>query len=584
MVMALGERKGELWDAVRDYRKVLYTVLLVSAILNVLLLGGSIYMMMVYDSVLPSHSVPTLIGLLGLVLLVYLFQAFFENLRSGMLADVANSVDHQLSRRVQGAMSQLALSGQRLPGDGLGPMRDLEQVRSFMAGGMATMIDLPWIVFFLAILFALHVWLGVTTLIGAIILFSLTLVTNRVMKEPTAQLSQLSSVRNSMAESNLRHVELLTALGMRDRMHSRWEGFNRYYVAAQNSLARSAGTLGGVSKILRLALQSIILSVGALLVIDGKASGGVIFASSILSSRALAPVDQAIANWKNFAGARLGWSRLNELLSRVKPETEILTRLPAPHRKFEVEQLVVAPPGSQRATVNGVQFALKAGDALGIIGPSGAGKSSLGRAMIGTWRPARGAVRLDGATLDQWQSESLGQHIGYLPQTVELLDGTIAENIARFDPNGRSDAVIAAAKSAAVHDLITSFPNGYDTRVGVDGESLSAGQRQRVGLARALYGDPFFVLLDEPNSNLDAEGESALEQAITSVRDRHGIVVVISHRPNVLDQVTHVLLLRDGRMEAFGPAAEILARFAKKPRPLGHDDIAAPVGAAMGNA
>ena len=580
--MALGERDGELWDAVRNYKKVFFIVLLVSAVLNVLLLGGSIYMMMVYDSVLPSHSIITLFCLLAMVMLVYVFQCFFENMRTGMLADVANAVDQQLCRRVQNAISQLALSGQRLAGDGLTPMRDLEQIRTFMSSGVATMIDLPWILFFLAVLFALHWTLGVATLIGAILLFSLTLVTNRIMKEPTAQVSQLSSYRNSMAETNLRHVELLTALGMRDRMQDRWESLNRHYVSEQNKLTRSAGVLGGISKIGRMALQSIILTVGALLVIDGKASGGIIFASSILSGRALAPVDQAIANWRNFLGARLGWQRLTELLNRVMPETEIYTRLPAPVEKLEVEQLVVAPPGTQKIIVNGVQFSLKAGDACGIIGPSGAGKSTLARAIIGLWTPAHGSVRLDGGTLDQWEIAHRGEFIGYLPQAVELLDGTIAENIARFDPT--SEAVIAAAKAAAVHDLITSFSNGYDSRVGMDGESLSAGQRQRIGLARALYGNPFFVLLDEPNSNLDADGEKALELAIASVRARKSIVIVISHRPNVLRKVSHILVLREGRMEAFGPAEDILARLQPKPKLPPTQSPPAPISQPVGNA
>ena len=582
--MALGERDGELWDAVRNYKKVFFIVLLVSAVLNVLLLGGSIYMMMVYDSVLPSHSIITLFCLLAMVMLVYVFQCFFENMRTGMLADVANAVDQQLCRRVQNAISQLALSGQRLAGDGLTPMRDLEQIRTFMSSGVATMIDLPWILFFLAVLFALHWTLGVATLIGAILLFSLTLVTNRIMKEPTAQVSQLSSYRNSMAETNLRHVELLTALGMRDRMQDRWESLNRHYVSEQNKLTRSAGVLGGISKIGRMALQSIILTVGALLVIDGKASGGIIFASSILSGRALAPVDQAIANWRNFLGARLGWQRLTELLNRVMPETEIYTRLPAPVEKLEVEQLVVAPPGTQKIIVNGVQFSLKAGDACGIIGPSGAGKSTLARAIIGLWTPAHGSVRLDGGTLDQWEIAHRGEFIGYLPQAVELLDGTIAENIARFDPNATSEAVIAAAKAAAVHDLITSFSNGYDSRVGMDGEALSAGQRQRIGLARALYGNPFFVLLDEPNSNLDADGEKALELAIASVRARKSIVIVISHRPNVLRKVSHILVLREGRMEAFGPAEDILARLQPKPKLPPTQSPPAPISQPVGNA
>ena len=580
--MSGGGRDGELWDVVRDYRQVFIVVLSVSAILNVLLLGGSLYMMMVYDSVLPSRSIPTLIGLAILVMIVYAFQGFFENMRAGMLADVANAVEQKLSGRVQGAISQLALAGQKLPGDGLGPMRDLENVRAFLASGAVGMIDLPWILFFLGVLFALHVWLGVTTLVGAVVLFSLTLITNRVMKQPAEQLSQLSAHRNGAAETNLRHVELLTALGMRNRMQQRWGRSNSAYAAAQNKLARSGAALGGLSKMLRLALQSLILTVGALLVLDDKASGGVIFASSILSARALAPVDQAIVNWKGFISARIGWLTLSEMLKRVPAPQPVSLRLPRPERRLEVEKLVVAPPGSRQMTVNGATFQLSAGDACAVIGPSGAGKSSLGRALIGAWRPARGTIRFDGASLDQWDPEHFGEWVGYLPQSVELLDGTIAQNIARFDPDATSEGVLAAAKAAAVHDLITGLPQGYETRVGTDGEALSGGQRQRIGLARALYGDPFFILLDEPNSNLDGEGEAALAAAIASVRKRGGILVVISHRADILGRVSHIMLLRGGRMEAFGPAAEIMARLRQKPKKLAQENVVAMQGAGAG--
>ena len=580
--MSGGGRDGELWDVVRDYRQVFIVVLCVSAILNVLLLGGSLYMMMVYDSVLPSRSIPTLVGLAILVMIVYAFQGFFENMRAGMLADVANAVEQKLSGRVQGAISQLALAGQKLPGDGLGPMRDLENVRAFLSSGAVAMIDLPWILFFLGVLFALHVWLGVTTLVGAVVLFSLTLITNRVMKQPAEQLSQLSAHRNGAAETNLRHVELLTALGMRNRMQQRWGRSNSAYAAAQNKLARSGAALGGLSKMLRLALQSLILTVGALLVLDDKASGGVIFASSILSARALAPVDQAIVNWKGFISARIGWLTLSEMLKRVPAPQPVSLRLPRPERRLEVEKLVVAPPGSRQMTVNGATFQLSAGDACAVIGPSGAGKSSLGRALIGAWRPARGTIRFDGASLDQWDPEHFGEWGGYLPQSVELLDGTIAQNIARFDPDATSEGVLAAAKAAAVHDLITGLPQGYETRVGTDGEALSGGQRQRIGLARALYGDPFFILLDEPNSNLDGEGEAALAAAIASVRKRGGILVVISHRADILGRVSHIMLLRGGRMEAFGPAAEIMARLRQKPKKLAQENVVAMQGAGAG--
>ncbi|WP_267432674.1 type I secretion system permease/ATPase [Sphingomonas sp. GM_Shp_1] len=556
--------------ALRRFRSVFGMIVAVSAILNILLLAGSIYMMMVYDSVLPGRSIPTLVGLLIMVTLAYAFQGLFENLRAGLLSDVGNGLDRALSRRVQGAMGQMSLDGRVTQGDGLGPMRDLDQVRSFISGtGLATMIDLPWILFFLGVLFMLHVWLGVTTLIGALILLALTLVTNRVMKKPSSDLHQMSSVRNAMAESNMRHVELFAALGMRERMRDRWERVNNQYVTLSNRVSRESAKLGGVSKVLRLLLQSVILSVGALLVINGKASGGVIFASSILSGRALAPVDQAIANWRNLVGARQGWARLKQLFSRVPVADPGMTRLPAPHQSLLVENLVVGPPGTQRTTLHGVQFRLNPGDALGLIGPSGAGKTTLGRALIGLWPPQAGAVRLDGAALDQWWPDDLGRSLGYLPQSVELVGGTIAQNIARFDPEATSEAIIAAARDAGVHALITSLPAGYDTQIGEDGRELSAGQRQRIGLARALYGDPFLIVLDEPNSNLDAEGEAALAAAIGSIRQRGGIVVVIAHRPSVLGQVNKIMYLRDGRIELFGPSDQVMEHLTRAALPNG---------------
>lgn len=559
-------RSGVLWEAATDYKRVFIAVFAASAVLNVLLLGGSFYMMLIYDSVLPSRSIPTLFGLLILLGCVYLFQGYFETLRAGMLADVANALDRRLSRRVQDAISQLRLHGNRSLGDGLIPMRDLEQVRAFLSGGVATLIDLPWIVFFIAVLFALHFWLGMTTLVGAAVIFSLTILTNRTMSQPSSQVAQLAARRNGAAESNLRQVELLAALGMRERMQERFEAINRRYTATQNALNRTATAFTGLSKILRLALQSIILTVGALLVIDDRASGGVIFAASILSGRALAPVDQAIGNWKNMIAARNGWQRLTELLDKVKPLAEVATTLPPPVGRLEVEALFVGAPGSQVPIVNGVRFALSAGDACGVIGPSGAGKSTLGKALVGIWPALRGHVRLDGGALDQWSESVRGRFLGYLPQTVELLEGTVAENISRFDPDRDSDpqavssTVIAAARSAGVHDLITRLPQGYDTPVGPGGDTLPGGQRQRIGLARALYGDPFLVVLDEPNSNLDVEGDEALEHAVMAIRARGGIAIIISHRPGIVERTSHAMIMRDGQIAAFGPTPEVLAK------------------------
>ena len=575
-----GRAQTELGAAVARYRSAFVTVAMLSCVLNVLLLAGSIYMMLVYDSVLPSHSIPTLFGLMLMVLAAYAFQGLFDAMRTGILGDVAAALDAQLSRRVQSAMSDLALRGAKPGGDGLAPMRHLDQVRGFLAGsGPATLIDLPWIVFFLGILFLLHVWLGVTALAGAAVLIGLTFLIDRSTRDPVAALSRSASIRDGMAESNLRHVEVLTALGMRTRRANRWEAVNAGHRAAQNELARATGRLGGASKVFRMFLQSLILTVGVLLVIDGKASGGVIFAASILAGRALAPVDQAIANWRAFAGARLGWHRLNELLAQVPETPAAMTMLPRPSDKLVVSQLAVAPPGTQRVTVSHADFQLAAGSALAIIGPSAAGKTSLGRALIGVWRPLRGSVRLDGAMLDQWHPDALGAFVGYLPQTVELIEGSVADNIARFDPDRDSAAVIAAARIAGVHEMIVHLPQGYDTPVGADGSALSAGQRQRIGLARALYQDPFLVLLDEPNSNLDAAGEAALGEAVAAIRARGGIVVLIAHRPSALEQVDFVLFMRDGRMEMFGPRDEVLAKITRKP--LSVRQRAAPEEAAL---
>ena len=561
-----GSRLGE---AIARYRTAFITVAVLSGVLNVLLLGGSIYMMLVYDSVLPSHSLPTLFSLLAMIVVVYLFQALFDATRTRILADVGGALDRELAPEVQRVISDNALRGGKQFGDGLIPMRDLDQIRAFLSGGgPAALIDLPWIIFFLGILFLLHVWLGVTALIGALILIALTVITDRRTKEPIGQLSQISAVRSGMAESNVRHAEILTALGMRNRLRERWLDVNGVFLAANDKLSRTTGFLGGISKIFRLLLQSLILTVGALLVIDGKASGGVIFASSILAGRTLAPVDAAIANWRGFAQAKLGWRRLNELLLRTPDAGAITTVLPRPKAELAVQQLVVAPPGTQRITVQNADFTLKAGEALGIVGPSAAGKTSLGRALIGVWKPARGTVRLDGAALDQWHPDTLGEYIGYLPQTVELLEGTVAENIARFDPEPDSAAVISAAETAGVHEMVVNLPQGYDTPVGADGSQLSAGQRQRIGLARALYREPFLVLLDEPNSNLDAAGEVALERAVASIRERGGIAILIAHRPSALAQVSHVCFMRDGRIEAFGPRDEVLEKITAKPVPL----------------
>jgi ATP-binding cassette subfamily C protein len=339
-------------------------------------------------------------------------------------------------------------------------------------------------------------------------------------------------------------------------------------MANQARASDVAGGLGSIVRVLRMMLQSAVLGVGAYLVINQEASAGIIIASSILAGRALAPVDLAIANWKGFVAARQSWARLGKLLGAIKDPPEAL-KLPAPRSQLSVEAASVAPPGAQKLVVVDSNFSIKSGTGLGIIGPSASGKSSLARMLVGVWQPARGAIRLDGAELGQWNAAERGRYIGYLPQDVELIAGSVAENIARFDPQTSDEAVIAAAKAAGVHELIVGLPQGYETQVGDNGSLLSAGQQQRVALARALYGDPFLVVLDEPNSNLDAEGEEALTKAILGVRSRGGIAVVIAHRPSALAGVDMVLVLARGRQQAFGPKEEVLAKVLRRePTPL----------------
>lgn len=551
---------GELAGSIRRMRAALVLLAGLGTVLNFLLLGGSIYMMLIYDSVLPSRSLPTLFSLLALVFIVYCFQAAFEILRSRILSDMAARLTGEFSPRVKEAVSFMALRGVPAGGDGLAPIRDLDAIRLFLSGpGPAAFMDMPWVLFFLGVLTLLHPWLGFTTLVGALALLALTAASARRSRGPNDTVIRLTGTRYSMADEARRHVEAIRALGMQQNLGRRWSALDRELVTAQDRLSDTIAVAGGIARAFRMFLQALVLSVGALLVIAGNASGGVIFASSILAARALAPIDQVVAQWKSFAAARSAWERLESVLGTVPAQSAKVLRLPPPVTGLSVEGLYAAPPNRKSFTVEGVDFSLSAGDALGIVGMSAAGKSSLVRTILGLWNPARGAIRLDGADILQWDPEELGRHFGYVPQTVELLPGSIAENIARFSNPVDSKRVLDAAKTAGVHEMIVRLPQGYDTQVGQDGQELSAGQRQRIALARALFGDPFLVVLDEPNSNLDAAGEAALDTAIQAVRKRRGIVIVVAHRRAAIATVSHVLVMRAGRMERFGKREEVLA-------------------------
>ncbi|MEO0461522.1 MAG: type I secretion system permease/ATPase [Pseudomonadota bacterium] len=555
-----------LRDALMRSKSALITVAWLSAVINILLLGGPIYMLLIYDSVMPSGSTATLFGLLAMIAVVYLFQGLFDLLRTRILADVAAGLDARLTGRVYRAISALALGARQEGDDGLTPMRDLDSVRTFLGSpGPGALMDLPWLFLFLGLLTMLHVWLGVTALVGALVLVGLTFLNDRLSQKPSQDVARARSNRSKLAQDNRRHVESIRALGMGERMYDRWHAASAELSVAQDKMTQSGGLISGVSRIFRMFLQSFVLTVGALLYLAGEASGGIVFASSILAARALAPIDQAIAHWAGFTAARQAWARLSRLFNALPEDAAQSTQLPAPEKDLRVEQLALAPPGVKAPTVLGVDFTLQAGDALGIIGPSAAGKTTLARALVGLWAPLSGAVRLDGASLDQWEPDALGRHLGYLPQQVELFDGTIAENIARFEPMPQSEDIIRAARAGGVHDMILALPGGYDTVLGPGGMQLSAGQCQRIGLARALYRDPFMIVLDEPNSNLDGEGEGALDRAVAEARQRGAILALVAHRPSALRQVNKVLVLQNGRMTSFGDRDEILAKLSSAP-------------------
>lgn len=556
--------RGELANALRGCRTAIIAIAVASALINVLYLTGSFYMLEVYDRVLPSRSVPTLVGLSILALVLFSFQGFLDLLRSRILVRIGRSLGQSLSSRVYQSVARLALIA-RGPGDGLQPLRDLDQIRNFLSSpGPLALLDLPWMPFYLGICFVFHVWIGVAALIGAIVLVSLTLLTEIFSREPTKVATTFAQQRNVLAEASRRNAEVVQAMGMGPQITSMWSDVNLKYLDSQQRASDVTGGFGALSKVMRMALQSAVLGVGAYLVILQEASAGIIIAGSILSGRALAPVDLAIANWRNFIAFRQSWRRMNELLVKLPPEKEQMD-LPRPASNYTVESVSVTPPGDRRLIVQDVAFRLEKGNGLGIIGPSASGKSCLARALVGVWPPVRGTIRLDGAALDQWTPTTLGRHVGYLPQDVELLAGTVAQNIARLEEEPNSEKVIAAARAAGVHDLILRLPDGYETEIGESGASLSAGQRQRIALARALYGDPFLVVLDEPNSNLDAEGEEALTQAILGIRARGGIVIVIAHRPSALAGVDLLMVMAGGRLQMLGPKEEVLAKMVRRP-------------------
>ncbi|WP_262517674.1 type I secretion system permease/ATPase [Agrobacterium tumefaciens] len=552
-------RRPSVAAALRVTRGAFASVAVLSAFTNILMLTGPLFMMQVYDRVLSSRSVPTLVALSMLAIALYLFLGILELIRSRILSRIGERIEEQLGGPTFDAVMLLPLrmSKKEVAGQ---PVRDLEQIRQFMSGpGPVAICDMPWLPLYVGILFLFHAYLGWLAIAGATLLIVLTLCSDAVLRDPTRRVASLSSARADYIEAGRRNAEALHAMGMKSAYALKWHETNTAYVEMQRRANDATTSFSTFSKIFRLALQSAVLALGAWLAIKQLASPGAMIASSILTSRALAPIEQAIGQWRGFVNFRQAKGRLSQLLEKIGTDQEKMA-LPAPSKTLSVSGVSVLAPGNQSPTVRDVTFSLSAGQALGIIGPSGSGKSTLVRALVGIWPSARGTVRLDGAELDQWHPEALGPSIGYLPQGVELFDGTIAENIGRFSGSAGPSDIIEAAKLADVHDLILSMPEGYDTRIGNSGAALSAGQRQRIGLARALFGKPFLIVLDEPNASLDAEGEVALTNAIAMARQRGAVVVIVAHRPNALSAVDNVLVLAQGAMVTFGPRDEVLRK------------------------
>lgn len=559
-------QRSELGAAMRTCRNAFIGVGLMSCMVNVLYLTGSIFMLEIYDRVLPSRSISTLVGLTVLAGGLYIGLGILDFIRGRILVRIGTAFDEALSERVFGAVVRLPLVSN--DNEGVQPLRDLDNIRSFLSGpGPGALFDLPWLPVYLAICFLFHTLIGVTALVGAVILVALTVLTEILTSMRSREALGLAIHRSDIASASRRNAEVMRAMGMSGNVMRQWTEVNKRYLDNNQRTSDVTGGLGAVAKVSRMALQSAVLGVGAYLVIYQQATAGIIIAGSILSARALAPIDLAIANWKSFVAARQSWHRLNRLLA-VLPQEAVPTLLDAPERRLLVQNVSIIPPGNQKVVVHDVTFALEAGNGLGIIGPSGSGKSSLLRGLVGVWTPARGTVRLDSAALDQWSPDNLGRHIGYLPQDVELFEGTVAQNISRHDPEAGPDAIIAAARHAGVHDMIVSLPQGYDTQIGPHGNVLSAGQAQRIALARALYRDPFLIVLDEPNSNLDAEGDEALTRAIRSARARGAVVIVVAHRPVGIEAVDLLLVMREGSVQAFGAKEAVLGQVLQRTTPI----------------
>lgn len=532
---------------------------LLSLIINLLMLTGPLYMLQIYDRVLASGSVPTLLVISVFALGMFVFYGVLDGIRQRILARIGSWLDAKLTASVFDLSTALplVLGPEALK---VRPLQDLDTIRTFMSGpGPSAMFDIPWLPVYLGLVYLFHPVLGNIALGGVIIIFVLILLKEYVSSKPARVLVAASAERQRLIEHSRVNAEAIQAMGMMNALKERWEEKNNDFLNASQNSSDSGANFGSFVKTIRMILQSAMLGVGAYFAILQEISPGVMIAASIMTTRAFAPVEQAIGQWPLFVSARQSRQRLSDLLSMRQNNDDVMN-LQLPSKKLAVGNLSCGPAGLKKVVVQNISFELTAGDGLGVIGPSGSGKSTLARALVGVTTIARGSVRFDGSKLDQWAMSRWGEIIGYLPQDIQLFDGTVSENISRFSLNADADKVREAASLANVHELIAALPDGYNTVIGKSGFAMSAGQQQRVAFARAIYDKPFLVVLDEPNSNLDAEGEHALTNAIVELRKAGSIVIVIAHRPSAIAAVDKILMVDKGMAKAFGPKTDVMAK------------------------
>ncbi len=533
-----------------------------SLFVNALMLVPTFYMIQISGRVVPTASTPTLIMLTLIMTILMITLGSLEWVRSRIMVRISNRLDVLLSRDVYRASFKKALNSGGMDASAQS-LNDLTSLRQFLTGnGLFAFFDAPWLPIYTAVMFMFHPWFGWMTVACAVVLVVLAFLNQRYTGNALTEANKQSVASNLLTTKNLRNAEVIESMGMLDTLMARWAKHQRRVLVLQSGASDKGSIISSISRIFRMWSQSIMLALGAYLVIQHEINPGLLMAGSLLLGRALAPIDQMIGSWKGFVGARVQYERLNETMEELNAEPQRMA-LPDPEGHIQVENLVVSPPGAKSAVIRNVSFVTPAGSIVGIVGPSGAGKSTLARALLGIWAPKNGTVRLDGADISSWDKGRLGPFLGYLPQDIELFEGTISDNIARFgkvDP----EKVVLAARMAGVHELILQQPDGYDTVIGSEGINLSGGQRQRVGLARALYGSPRLIVLDEPNSNLDDVGERALSVALQKVKETGATVFIISHRPSILSRLDRVMVLSGGTISMYGAREQVIAELAQQ--------------------